>query len=353
MKIINKFIFTILLIVFSLIGHTVLAKNSLTKTEQDVIDKKAEYIKALEEDSKAKAALAKASAEKSKNDAAEFEKAQSLVDAAKGKDKKPTAEELAAAEEKKAQKDAERIAKELAKWPTEGDNMEGDTLKFRANAYPFYRIKKDGGASPSIDLTKQYCAPKNSKARVSVDEDGYVHMDFKRVGDPALAISSKSNKCLIPGSDGTGTLEVSDSDEYVIKRSQLEDFGFFRRGFTYGGLVIPFKYYTGGERRVSGSATVAPYLGWRGLDINGLQFTPTVTNTTTTDEMGMETSTQETKTAFSMAAGLMLSSPKNKAFSAGILVGRDRLSTRDRMADPTAGKTWVSVFAGIEFNMGK
>lgn len=366
----NKTLLAFSIVFSALAGQSAFSQSPLTKTEQDVVDTKAAYLKALEENAKAKAAIAKALEDSHKKALEDSKKAQAEVVSATADKTNVSTESQEKKVEEKAEVQAKLIAKELASWPTDNDSMTGDTLKFKANAYPFEAVDGNGEWDASSTVGK-FCAPKDSRARVTLDDGEFIYVNFKKVANPEasllnLSFKSRDNenyKCTAPVLS-TGVANeyesVTNSDQYRIKKSNLEKFGFYRRGFTYGGLVIPFKYYTGGDKRVSGSATVAPYIGWKGLDKYGIRFTPTFSaglafvpiNTTTTNEMGMESTTQETKTAFSIAGGLMLSSPENKAFSAGIMIGRDRLSSRDRQADPTAGKTWISVFAGIKFDAG-
>jgi hypothetical protein len=61
----------------------------------------------------------------------------------------------------------------------------------------------------------------------------------------------------------------------------------------------------------------------------------------------MVSTSSDTKSALSFATGLVLTHEKNKAFTAGILFGKDFLSTEDRISDPTVDKIWTSLYIGL------
>ena len=54
----------------------------------------------------------------------------------------------------------------------------------------------------------------------------------------------------------------------------------------------------------------------------------------------------ETKSAFSIATGIVMGSSKNDAFQAGFLVGRDFLGRTDAALDPGSKKVWLSFYVG-------
>jgi hypothetical protein len=143
---------------------------------------------------------------------------------------------------------------------------------------------------------------------------------------------------------------VNTHSSYQISRTALEGFGFRRTGVTFGGLVIPFKYRLGGDKGITSSSTVAPYVGFRTryLQGYGVSFTPILSAglglVPVTDPTEGKT---ETKPAFSMAIGLVMTSSKNDQFNAGLVFGRDLLSKSDRTLDPNVDKPWLSFYLGV------
>jgi hypothetical protein len=264
-------------------------------------------------------------------------------------------------------KQDELIAK-LASIPGDDDRLDGDVLRFKTNVHPFTLVGSNDAA--------QYCAPRTSKAKVTKESDGDVYIRFKSL--PAtksnaptplleeLGITSRASRSkkassneenLIDCSRDARFLTVSEDDQYVISRANLDEFGYQRKGIIFGGLVVPFKYYLGGDKRVSTSTTVAPYIGYRTKRVLGLNVMPIVSaglglvqvNTTTLADDGTESASSETKPALSAAMGLRFTSQKNKNFSAGLLIGKDKLSRKDRASDPTVNEKWISLYVGLDF----
>ena len=142
---------------------------------------------------------------------------------------------------------------------------------------------------------------------------------------------------------------VNDYTAYKIETARLMEHPNRRTGVMFGALVVPFKFHLGGENKLSASSTIAPYVGFRGPAPFGLTFTPVVSaglglvpvNNATTDET-------DTKSAFSVALGVLLTHSKNDKFNAGVLFGKDFLSKSDRAGDDTVDEVWFSIYAGYK-----
>ena len=226
------------------------------------------------------------------------------------------------------------------KFSADDDSLVGDQLEFETEAFPFAM------AGTPESQTSIFCAPVRSIARVSHEDlQGKVYMNFDESTDESIV------ECI----SDDDAISVQSGIQYTIERSDLEKFDYRRKGVVFGGLVVPFKYYLSGDKRVATSTTVAPYVGLRNAELWGLHITPVISgglglvpvNSTATDENGVTTTGSDTKAALSVAAGIRLTSDKNKAFSAGILFGKDFLSNADRSADPTVGKLWTSLYFGL------
>jgi Sec-independent protein secretion pathway component TatC len=114
--------------------------------------------------------------------------------------------------------------------------------------------------------------------------------------------------------------------------------------------VVPFKFRLGGDKGITASSTIAPYVGFRMAFFQGfgLSFTPLISGglglVPVTDQ---NTNTTETKSALSLATGFIMTSSKNERFNAGILIGKDVLSKTDRERDPNVDKAWLSFYLGV------
>jgi hypothetical protein len=142
---------------------------------------------------------------------------------------------------------------------------------------------------------------------------------------------------------------VDDFTAYKVTVAKLKEHPYRRTGVLFGALVVPFKFHLGGENKLTASSTIAPYVGFRGPAPFGLTFAPVVSaglglvpvNNPETDET-------DTKSAFSVAIGLLLTHSKNDKFNAGILFGKDFLSKSDRAGDDTVDEPWFSIYAGYK-----
>lgn len=222
----------------------------------------------------------------------------------------------------------------------DNDVLDGDRLKLR--------VSVDGFVPASGDDKKPRCAPKGSVLSVTHEREGKLSIRFKKVpsqGDGMFATEETPSQSAI----NACTPIVNDYTQYEIDKAQLMRFDFRRSGIAFGALVVPFKFYLSGERKITSSSTIAPYVGFRGPAPFGLTFTPIVSAglglVPVTDSRSGET---ETKSALSAAVGLVLTSSKNDSFNAGIMIGRDYLSRTDEAADPNVRKAWFSLYIGYK-----
>ena len=222
-----------------------------------------------------------------------------------------------------------------------GDVFDGDLLKLY--------VTVDGFKAVGTEV--KHCAPKGAVLTVTREQDDVLSVRFKKI--PRMGT----------GKDGLFTMEetpseaaivactavVDDHTQYEIARSELTRYSFRRSGVAFGALVVPFKFYLSGDRQITTSSTIAPYIGFRGPAPFGLGLTPIVSAglglVPVTDPNSGETAT---KSALSAAIGLVLTSSKNDAFNAGILIGRDFLSRADEAADPNVRKAWFSLYVGYK-----
>lgn len=145
---------------------------------------------------------------------------------------------------------------------------------------------------------------------------------------------------------------VNTFTSYIIQKGELQKYDFRRTGVAFGGLVIPFKFRLGGDRGITASSTIAPYVGFRTHFFQGygLSFTPIVSAglglVPVTDPAAGKT---DTKNALSTAVGLVMTSSKNDKFISGLVIGKDFLSNADRALDPNVDKAWLSFYLGVGF----
>jgi hypothetical protein len=131
-----------------------------------------------------------------------------------------------------------------------------------------------------------------------------------------------------------------------------------RYGFTYGGLVVPFKFELTGKKEFKGSASAAPYMGYRlGFESSGIELAPVVfagvsnvsaTKTTTTAATATTAASSSTSTsdlaAFSYGAGVI--GILKQTFQFGVVVGFDHAGSGQGFQ--YNDKPWLAVELGIE-----
>jgi hypothetical protein len=219
-----------------------------------------------------------------------------------------------------------------ATYASDDNRLDGDHLHLRTNAHGF----------TPVDGSGEKCAPVESKLSVrSEASDGTLVVRFYHLpdnpGDEALKDCPKSQ-------------QVNTITSYKINKTKLMGYDFRRTGVTFGGLVVPFKFRLGGDKGITASSTIAPYVGFRMAFFQGfgLSFTPLISGglglVPVTDQ---NTNTTETKSALSLATGFIMTSSKSERFNAGILIGKDVLSKTDRERDPNVDKAWLSFYLGI------
>ena len=226
--------------------------------------------------------------------------------------------------------------------PGDRDALGGDHLTLRTNAYGFKEASSDKPADK--------CAPQGSTLRVLQELNGMVTVQFRDIPDQPRGVLGTPQVTQEALDACKADKRVNTYTAYQISRTALEGFGFRRSGVTFGGLVVPFKYRLGGDKGIVSSSTVAPYVGFRTsyLQGYGVSFTPVLSAglglVPVTDPNQDKT---DTKPAFSMAIGIVMTSSKNDQFNAGLVFGRDLLSKSDRALDPNVDKPWLSFYLGV------
>jgi hypothetical protein len=219
------------------------------------------------------------------------------------------------------------------------NRFDGDHIRLRTNVTGF----KESGAA---DTGKEMCAPVGSGLAVREElTSGDLVVRFYDIPDkPRRDVPQEAlNACKTDD-------RVNIYTAYTIPKNKFIMFDFKRSGVTFGGLVIPFKFRLAGNKEVTSSSTIAPYVGFRSryLQAFGLSIEPLLSaGLGLVPVRNPADNTTETKSALSVAAGLVMTSSKNEKFTAGLVVGRDFLSESDRLLDPSVDKAWLSFYLGI------
>lgn len=144
--------------------------------------------------------------------------------------------------------------------------------------------------------------------------------------------------------------------EFRVNASTLVASGAHRYGWSYGVLILPFKYHRHDKSFTPGSLNVGPFLGRRwGSAGSAITLAAAATVGSVRgeerDAAGNVTGTPDL-TAFSVALGLMYDVSKNpdlKPFKMGVFWGNDRVSQTDAVKYVHNRKPWVAFQIGFDF----
>jgi hypothetical protein len=217
-------------------------------------------------------------------------------------------------------------------YPGDDQSFKGDKLTFRTHAK---------GIKPTD-------APQNSKVTLCLTPDTVVRVREETTDAITFRVIELPEAAKPPCLD-KDQQHVATGIQYTISKADLNAYDYYRTGFSFGGLVVPFKVRLGDDKELVASPAIAPFVGYRThwLQSFGVTFTPVVAAglslvpVPTAD--GKET---ETKSAYTMALGFRVTSSKNGSFSAGLLYGRDFLGKRVAASDPLLQKPWFSFYLG-------
>lgn len=185
---------------------------------------------------------------------------------------------------------------------------------------------------------------------ISDDDGTLLYVRFLSVSDESDKLLDQSdNEALKACPKGADGRRVNTFTAYTIARADFHHLDYKRSGISFGALVVPFKFRLGSSKELVSSSTVAPFMGFRTAWFTsfGLTFTPVVAAGLSVVPVADATSsTTESKSAYTLAAGFRLTSTKNDQFNAGLLFGRDFLNKVDRERDPAVAKPWLSFYLG-------
>ncbi len=161
---------------------------------------------------------------------------------------------------------------------------------------------------------------------------------------------------------GLGCKPAVDGEQHKVAPAKLIEAGASRRGYAYGFLTMPYKYFPS-EKSFLVNVPIGGYFGWRwGQAGSGVTTAIAVTlssvkaNTVDPNTLDAEGKPAVTGTAdvaaLSGAFGFVfdvLKSPTQKSVKAGFFVGKDYVND-----DPTIDyrfnrKTWIAIQLGFDF----
>lgn len=184
------------------------------------------------------------------------------------------------------------------------------------------------------------------------------------------------NLTLVPASDwGNGIIDIvqritpgfgcgpktTSVQPVSMPASTLSRHGAIRRGFVYGVLTTPYKYFPGDKGFETG-LPIGPYLGWRtgqsglgGTVVAAFTLGAVKADTTMPDPTDSAKKVVTGRTdlmALSLAGGYVVDITRNvnkSSFKMGVLIGRDHVNQSQNISYPHNRKTWVAIQLGFDF----
>ena len=141
----------------------------------------------------------------------------------------------------------------------------------------------------------------------------------------------------------------------TIKASEMLESGAARRGWVFGAMVVPFKYYKEGGSQ-TGNLSVGPYAGWR-YSRNGSGFTLAVSAALSTIQGEVRDSANNfidrpQLVGYTAAVGVLWDISKRpgaRPFQLGFVVGQDRVGRSNVTKFQQNGETWFALQVGYRF----
>jgi len=241
--------------------------------------------------------------------------------------------------------------------PSSGEDFTGDKIVLKSNMRDLEWLG---------DGTGDWIALRGTVLRVTRYEASAGSMIAVVTSVPCV-VTEKENEELTTARDrvhlGVGGLIDCPTDQAEIERlvrvdeiyrvhlDVLQQHGYYRSGWVYGALLVPYKYHFH-DKSFSSATTIGPYLGYR---MGGLGFeTAFVTSiglsslAVANPNGGGDTSTIQ---GFSFAIGIIGNANKNNdPMTFGVLFGRDWAGSNSAVPYTHEGRTWAAVQIGFSFS---
>lgn len=152
---------------------------------------------------------------------------------------------------------------------------------------------------------------------------------------------------------GPGTQIAEYGQLYQFTGAQIKDSAFIREGFTWGGLVVPFKYYFK-DKSIKTNSSVVGFAGYEGW-LPGVSLAAVVAAgvgassqpSTMSSGTSPASSTSNTTTVATYTFGTGVIATFGGTVKAGLMFGRDYQGNPS--AFPYENKTWMALSIGAGF----
>ncbi|MEK6747590.1 MAG: hypothetical protein AABY83_00100 [Pseudomonadota bacterium] len=131
---------------------------------------------------------------------------------------------------------------------------------------------------------------------------------------------------------------------YKVSKKALQDGPFVKYGWSYGGLLVPFKYQIG-PKEISTSNSIQTYIQYK-RQSNGLAEGPFISGGISTADVPKAAGNPDGKLGIAIGAGWIFEIIKGGGFQWAIMVGQDRFGKSSGYT--FEGETWIAFSLGYK-----
>lgn len=265
--------------------------------------------------------------------------------------------------------------------PTSGDDVkEGDDIYFTTYSGLFTQVVPAGATAPAT--VKYYCAPPKTHfvvdSIVPASTSGTGTTDSPQAANSTIVrghfpsggpisngglhfenkIPADTSNASHPGCESTAGWVALDSP-YQFTSGNFNTVGSQRLGFTWGAMVIPYKYYFT-DHSIQGTPSTVAYVGYEGwfpgvslagVVSAGLGVAQTASNASNSPSGSNSGTTSSSSNSTSANAiytwGVGFVATFGKSIQAGVMTGRDYQATGSGFK--YQNKQWIALSVGTSF----
>jgi len=205
---------------------------------------------------------------------------------------------------------------------------------------------------------KKYCLPAGTSLKclsnVDTNDGLWVKLNDKcggAIGFITLGMKTCKDKIEVCKSCDSSDNIIPYDVALKMEKKYLDSYTFDRYGFTYGALVVPYKYHFKGSKNFEGNSSVGPYFGWRlgkaswfGVELKFVGFVGASAIKVTQNIDGSDV--EQTLAALSFGGGLL--GQIKESFQIGLILGEDIVSKDANYEDNE--KLWGAISIGFSFS---
>jgi hypothetical protein len=136
---------------------------------------------------------------------------------------------------------------------------------------------------------------------------------------------------------------------YTFDKAAIEKMDYYRHGWSFGGLLVPYKYQLS-DKSFGSALSIGPYLGYRSEDRgSSLVYLMSAGYVSNIPVPLADKSGTVNRSGFTVAVGVIATIDKGSGIQVGLIAGQDRLGSNSLAPYEYEGKTWLSIAIGFKF----